>query len=49
MLKRLKTIRLLHLRQIHPALLLTGIIVAELLVLGWLTWLIFHHYPISDI
>jgi hypothetical protein len=49
MLKGLKILGILPNRGLRKSTLLVLVILAELLVLGWLTWLIFHNYPISDI
>jgi len=43
MLKDLKLLSLIPKQGIKPLTLLLLIMAAELLVLGWLTWLIFHN------
>ncbi|HTB31969.1 MAG TPA: hypothetical protein VK808_08095 [Bacteroidia bacterium] len=49
MLKKLKITGLIPKRPVNTRVLLLLIIMAEVLVLGWLTWLIFQNNPITGI
>ena len=47
MLKGLKVLGIITKKETNPSVILLFIIAAELLALGWLTWLVFHKNPIN--